>query len=44
VKKVPVKQGQNYSGYTEILSGLKEGDQVISTGFQDVNAGEMVVF
>ena len=44
VKKAPVKQGENYSGYTEILSGLKEGDRVISTGFQDVNAGETVVF
>lgn len=44
VKKVPVKQGVNYNGQVEILSGLKKGDQIISTGFQDVNAGEIVGF
>lgn len=44
VKKVTVKQGQNYGGYVEILNGLSKGDWVISTGFQDVNAGETVNF
>ncbi|MEO6132113.1 MAG: efflux RND transporter periplasmic adaptor subunit [Saprospiraceae bacterium] len=44
IKRVPVKQGQNYSGYVEILSGLKEGDLVVSTGFQDINNGETVLF
>ena len=43
-KKVPVKQGQNYNGLTEITTGLKKGDWVISTGFQDVNNGETVAF
>jgi RND family efflux transporter MFP subunit len=43
-KKVVVKQGQNYNGQVEILSGLKKGDWVISTGFQDVNNGEVVAF
>ncbi len=43
-KKVTVKQGQNYNGQVEILSGLKKGDWVISTGFQDVNNGEVVSF
>ncbi len=43
-KKVTVKQGQNYNGQVEILSGLKKGDWVISTGFQDVNNGEVVGF
>lgn len=43
-KKVVVKQGQNYNGNVEILSGLKKGDWVISTGFQDVNNGEAVAF
>jgi membrane fusion protein, multidrug efflux system len=43
-KKVSVKQGQNYNGVVEILSGLKKGDWVISTGFQDVNNGEVVAF
>jgi len=44
VKKVTVKQGQNYGGNAEILNGLSKGDWVISTGFQDVNAGETVNF
>ncbi|MFN0173578.1 MAG: efflux RND transporter periplasmic adaptor subunit [Saprospiraceae bacterium] len=43
-KKVTVKQGQNYNGQVEILSGLKKGDWVISTGFQDVNNGEVVAY
>lgn len=44
VKKVKIKQGQNYNGYVEILEGLKEGDMIISTGFQDINEGETVLF
>jgi len=44
VKKVNIKQGGNYNGSAEILSGLKKGDFVISTGFQDVNNGETVAF
>lgn len=44
VKKVNIKQGGNYNGAAEILSGLKKGDFVISTGFQDVNNGETVAF
>jgi membrane fusion protein (multidrug efflux system) len=44
VKKATIKQGSNYNGMVEILSGLKKGDFVISTGFQDVNSGETVVF
>ncbi len=43
-KKVMITQGQNYNGVVEILSGLKEGDKVISTGFQDINNGETVTF
>jgi len=44
VRKAPITVGQNYNGYTEVLNGLKEGDQLISTGFQDVNVGESVKF
>jgi RND family efflux transporter MFP subunit len=44
VKKVAVKQGNNYDGLVEILSGLKKGDAVITTGFQDVNSGETVSY
>lgn len=43
-KKVLVTQGQNYNGMVEILTGLKDGDRVISTGFQDINNGETVLF
>jgi membrane fusion protein, multidrug efflux system len=43
-RKSPVKTGQNYNGMVEILNGLKKGDQLISTGFQDVNNGEKVAF
>ena len=44
VRKSPVTLGQNYSGYVEILNGLKDGDKLISTGFQDVNVGETVKY
>ncbi|HEX5112043.1 MAG TPA: hypothetical protein VFV79_04300, partial [Saprospiraceae bacterium] len=44
VRKAPVSVGQNYNGYTEVLNGLKEGDKLISTGFQDVNVGETVKY
>ncbi len=44
VRKVTIQQGQNYNGYVEILSGLKEGDMLIATGFQDVNIGETILF
>lgn len=44
VQKANIRQGQNYNGYVEILDGLKPGDKLISTGFQDVNVGETVTF
>ena len=43
-KKANIVQGSNYNGTVEIKSGLKKGDFVISTGFQDVNNGETVAF
>jgi membrane fusion protein, multidrug efflux system len=43
-RKVTIKQGQNYNGQLEVLNGLKKGDWLISTGYQDVNAGEVVAF
>jgi RND family efflux transporter MFP subunit len=42
VKRVNITPGQNYNGIVEVLDGLKAGDHVISTGFQDVNVGETV--
>lgn len=44
VKKATVRQGSNYNGMVEIKDGLKKGDWVISTGFQDVNSGETVAY
>lgn len=43
-KKVTVAQGSNYSGMVEIKNGLKKGDFLITTGYQDVNTGEVVNF
>jgi RND family efflux transporter MFP subunit len=44
VRRATIQQGQNYNGYAEILNGLKEGDMLVSTGFQDVNPGETVIY
>lgn len=41
-KKLSVKVGKQYNGLSEILSGLKEGDNVISIGFQDLTDGQIV--
>ena len=43
-KKVLIKTGSNYSGNVEITSGLKAGDMLISTGYQEINSGETVAF
>lgn len=44
VKKADIKQGQNYTGNVEVLSGLKKGDWLISTGYQEAQPGETVSF
>ena len=36
--------GQMYNGIQEITSGLKVGDQVITTGFQDLADGQPVQY
>ncbi len=41
-KKISVKVGKQYNGVSEILSGLNEGDNVISVGFQDLTDGQTV--
>lgn len=43
-KKIKVKVGRTYNGNAEILEGLKEGDQFISKGYQELNEGEAVKF
>ena len=39
-KAVRVETGLNSNGQIEILSGLNAGDKVITTGFEDVDAGD----
>lgn len=41
-QKARVNVGQVYNGQAEILSGLKAGDQVVTTGFQDLDQGDTV--
>ncbi len=40
--KQMVKTGREYKGQIEILEGLKEGDSLITTGYQDVEDGEFL--
>ncbi|MGI4869762.1 MAG: efflux RND transporter periplasmic adaptor subunit [Janthinobacterium lividum] len=37
-----IKVGQTYNGKVEVTSGLKDGDSVISAGYQNLNEGQMV--
>ncbi|WP_295772459.1 efflux RND transporter periplasmic adaptor subunit [uncultured Mucilaginibacter sp.] len=41
-KKSTIKAGKTYSGKTEILSGIKAGDQLIIDGATDVEDGDKV--
>jgi len=41
-KRVLVKLGATYDGQTEILSGLKQGDQLIVEGASDIEDGDKV--
>ncbi|MDN5285744.1 MAG: efflux transporter periplasmic adaptor subunit [Mucilaginibacter sp.] len=41
-KKVTVKSGTTYGGNTEILSGLNNGDQVITEGATEIEDGDKV--
>ena len=43
-KRRTVTVGRNYNGTAEILSGLYEGDQLITTGYQDLVDGQPVKF
>jgi len=43
-EKRTIKTGKDYDGIIEILEGLKSGEKIISSGFQDLNAGQKVVF
>lgn len=41
-KKKVIKVGQTYGEKAEVLNGLKVGEQLITTGFQDLNDGDKV--
>lgn len=41
-KKQYIKTGLNYRGVIEITEGLKQGDKVISTGYQNLVDGQLV--
>ena len=43
-KKAVVTVGKSYGTSAEILAGLNAGDQVITTGFQDLTDNEEVKF
>ncbi|MGC8824763.1 MAG: efflux RND transporter periplasmic adaptor subunit [Bacteroidales bacterium] len=43
-RKKYVEAGETYRGITEIRSGLKEGDKVITVGFQELEDGQYVNF
>ena len=42
-KSVNVTVGSNANGMVEVLSGLKPGDQVITTGYEDMDNGQKIV-
>lgn len=43
-RKKNVKVGNTYNGNAEILSGLNKGDQLIVTGFDNLNDGDLIKF
>jgi RND family efflux transporter MFP subunit len=44
VEKRMIKTGMDYDGNIEILEGITAGENIITSGFQNLNAGEKVVF
>ncbi len=43
-KKLYVEQGQSYNGLVEITKGLKQGDLIVTTGYLDLEQGEIINF
>jgi multidrug efflux pump subunit AcrA (membrane-fusion protein) len=43
-RKKLVSVGSTYNGMTEVNSGLQEGDQLITTGFQELNEGDQIAY
>lgn len=43
-KRAPVVQGQNYNGMVEITKGLTPGQKVVTSGYLDLEEGELITF
>ena len=43
-RKTSVKLGMAYNGQTEVKEGLKAGDEIITSGYQDLNDGEKIQY
>lgn len=43
-EKRSVKTGMDYDGIIEVLEGVTAGDKIITTGFQNLNPGDNIVF
>jgi membrane fusion protein, multidrug efflux system len=43
-KKQIVKLGKEYKGMVEIISGLKEGDKLITLGYDIINEGDLIAY
>lgn len=43
-EKRSIKTGMDYDGTIEVMEGLTAGDNIITSGFQNLNPGEKVVF
>ncbi|MBL4676755.1 MAG: efflux RND transporter periplasmic adaptor subunit [Mucilaginibacter sp.] len=41
-KRIAIKAGVTYNGVTEILSGLKAGDQIVTEGAADIEDGDKI--
>jgi RND family efflux transporter MFP subunit len=39
-----IKEGMSYNGVIEVLEGIAIGEQIITSGFQNLNGGEKIVF
>ncbi|MCX6231631.1 MAG: efflux RND transporter periplasmic adaptor subunit [Bacteroidetes bacterium] len=41
-RKRIVKSGQNYNGQAEIIDGLKAGDKIVMSGYQNLEEGQII--
>ncbi len=41
-KKIKINTGLTYGDNVEVLSGLNEGDKIITIGYQDLSDGQLI--